>query len=54
LRSYERRVQTLGYSLNKIGDLLTSSDNPAASGREVKRLTQAKIDYIWMLMPLKG
>lgn len=38
-----RRAQALGFSLDEIAELLTLSDNPAESAREVKRITQSRI-----------
>ncbi len=43
---FVRRAQALGFSLDEVAELLSLSDNPAASAGEVKRLTQAKIDDI--------
>lgn len=41
-----RRAQTLGFTLEEIGDLLAFSDDPNASAGNVKAMTQAKIDDI--------
>lgn len=41
-----RRAQTLGFSLDEIGDLLQLSHQPEASAAEVKQLAQARIDDI--------
>lgn len=38
-----RRAQLLGFSLDEIADLLSLSDNPTESAKEVKRITQAKV-----------
>lgn len=38
-----RRAQLLGFSLDEISDLLSLSDSPTESAKEVKRITQAKV-----------
>ncbi|HLB16352.1 MAG TPA: heavy metal-responsive transcriptional regulator [Burkholderiales bacterium] len=38
-----RRAQALGFSLEEIAELLALHDNPHASARRVKRLTEARI-----------
>ena len=38
-----RRAQALGFSLDEIAELLSLSDNPSRSAREVKQLTRSKI-----------
>jgi len=41
-----RRAQSLGFSLEEIADLLSLSDKPAESAKEVKRITQSRISDI--------
>jgi Cu(I)-responsive transcriptional regulator len=41
-----RRAQTLGFTLEEIGDLLAFSDDPDASAGDVKAMTQAKVEDI--------
>ena len=38
-----RRAQALGFSLDEIAELLSLSDTPSRSAREVKQLTRSKI-----------
>lgn len=38
-----RRAQALGFTLEEVAELLKLSDNPRASARQVKKVTQVKI-----------
>jgi len=41
-----RRAQSLGFSLDEISDLLSLSDKPTESAKEVKKITQSRISDI--------
>ena len=41
-----RRAQTLGFSLDEVGELLSLSHRPTASAADVKQLARVKIDDI--------
>lgn len=43
---FVRRAQTLGFSLNEVGELLALSGNPEASAADIKALTKAKIEDV--------
>jgi MerR family copper efflux transcriptional regulator len=44
--SFIRRAKTLGFSLREIRDLLSLTEQRAASAREVKELATAKLDRV--------